>query len=38
MRQVTVTLPDLGSEGRNRQLDAIVKELADKVARLLRES
>jgi hypothetical protein len=38
MRQVTVTLPDLGSEARNRQLDAIVKELADKVARLLRES
>jgi hypothetical protein len=37
MRQVTVALPDLGSDARNRQLDSIVKEFADKVARLLRE-
>ena len=38
LRQVTVTIPDLGTEARNRQLEAIVKEFADKVARLLRES
>jgi hypothetical protein len=37
MRQVTVALPDLGSDARNRQLDSIMKEFADKVARLLRE-
>ena len=37
LRQVTVALPDLGSDARNRQLDSIVKEFADKVARLLRE-
>jgi hypothetical protein len=38
LRHVTLTLPDLGSEARNRQLDAIAKEFAEKVARLLRES
>jgi hypothetical protein len=37
-RQLTVTVPDLGTDVRNRQLEAIVKEFADKVARLLRES
>lgn len=37
MRQVTVALPNLGSDARNRQLDSIVKEFADKVARVLRE-
>jgi len=36
-RTVTVTLPDLGADARNRQLDAIVAEFADKVSRLLRE-
>lgn len=38
LRQLTVTVPDLGTDVRNRQLEAIVKEFADKVARLLRES
>ncbi len=38
LRQVTVAVPDLGTEARNRQLEAIVREFADKVARLLRES
>jgi hypothetical protein len=37
-RQLTVAVPDLGTDVRNRQLEAIVKEFADKVARLLRES
>src|SRR5262245_37409222 len=38
MRQFTVAVPDLGSDSRNRRLEAIVKEFADKVARALRES
>jgi hypothetical protein len=38
MRQLTVAVPDLGSDSRNRRLEAIVKEFADKVARVLRES
>jgi hypothetical protein len=38
VRSVTVAVPDLGSDARNRQLDGIVTEFADKVARLLRES
>lgn len=38
VRTVEVTLPDLGSDARNRQLEGIVAEFADKVARLLRES
>ena len=38
MRQLTVAVPDLGTDARNQQLEAIVKEFADKVARLLRES
>ena len=37
LRQVTVAVPDLGTEARNRQLDAVLKEFADKIARLLRE-
>ena len=37
MRQLTVAVPDLGTDARNQQLEAIVKEFADKVARLLRE-
>jgi hypothetical protein len=36
-REVTIALPDLGTDARNRRLDAIVKEFAEKVARLLRE-
>jgi hypothetical protein len=38
LREVTIALPDLGTDTRNRRLEAIVKEFADKVARLLRES
>jgi hypothetical protein len=38
LREVTLALPDLGTDARNRRLEAIVKEFADKVARLLRES
>ena len=37
-RELIVTVPDLGSDTRNRRLDAIVKEFAEKMARLLRES
>jgi len=37
MRQLIVAVPDLGTDARNQQLEAIVKEFADKVARLLRE-
>jgi len=37
LREVTVALPDLGTDARNRRLEAIVKEFAEKVARLLRE-
>jgi hypothetical protein len=37
LREVTVVLPDLGTDARNRRLEAIVKEFAEKVARLLRE-
>lgn len=37
-RSVIVKVPDLGSEARNRQLDGIITEFAEKVARLLRES
>jgi hypothetical protein len=38
LRQLTLTVPDLGTDVQNRQLEAIMKEFADKVARLLRES
>lgn len=38
LRQLTVAVPDLGTDARNQQLEAIVKEFADQVARLLRES
>lgn len=37
-RTHTVTLPDLGTDARNRQLDAIVTEFAEQVARLLRDT
>ena len=37
-RTHTITLPDLGTDARNRQLDAIVSALAEQVARLLRET
>lgn len=36
-RRVSVTLPDLGDDARNRQLEAIVKAFAEQVAKLLRE-
>ena len=36
-REITIALPDLGTDARNRRLEAIVKEFAEKVARLLRE-
>jgi hypothetical protein len=36
-RQLTIDVPDLGTDARNRRLEAIVKEFAEKVARLLRE-
>lgn len=36
-RTLTVSLPDLGSEARNRQLEALMVEFAEKVARLVRE-
>ena len=38
VRQLTVTVPDLGTDVRNQRLEAIVKEFADKVARLLRDA
>jgi len=34
-RRVTIMLPDLGSDSKNRRLDALVSEFADKIARLL---
>ena len=37
-RRVTITLPDLGNETKNRRLDALVSEFADKIARLLGET
>jgi len=37
-RTHTITLPDLGTDTRNRQLDAIVTEFAEQVARLLRDT
>jgi hypothetical protein len=37
-RRVTITLPDLGSETKNRRLDALVSEFADKITRLLGET
>lgn len=36
-RTHTITLPDLGSEARNRQLDGIVTAFAEQVARLLQD-
>jgi hypothetical protein len=36
-RRVTIMLPDLGSDRKNRRLDALVSEFADKIAGLLEE-
>jgi len=36
-RSHTITLPDLGSDARNRQLDGIVTAFAEQVARLLQD-
>ena len=38
VHRVTLTLPDLGDEHRNNQLESIVTEFAAKIARVLRES
>jgi len=37
-RRLTVMLPDLGSDQKNRKLDALVSELAEKIARLIEET
>ena len=37
-RRVTITLPDLGNETKNRRLDALVSEFAGKIARFLGET
>ena len=37
IRRVSVTLPDLGDDARNRKLEAVVKAFAEQVAKLLRE-
>ena len=37
VRRVTLTLPDLGDERRNKQIEDIVAEFAEKVARVLRD-
>jgi hypothetical protein len=34
-RRLTITLPDLGSDSKNRRLDTLVSEFAGKIARLL---
>jgi len=34
-RRLTITLPDLGSDSKNRRLDTLLGEFADKIARLL---
>jgi hypothetical protein len=36
-RRVSIMLPDLGDDRKNRRLDALVSEFADKIARLLEE-
>jgi hypothetical protein len=38
VHRVTLNLPDLGDEHRNKQLEAIVTEFAEKIALVLRES
>lgn len=35
--RITLTLPDLGDKRRNRQLEAVVTEFVDKIARILRD-
>jgi len=37
-RRLTLMLPDLGSEHKNRRLDSLLSEFAEKVARLVEES
>lgn len=37
VHRVSLSLPDLGDEQRNKQLEAIVTEFAEKIARVLRE-
>src|ERR1700745_3807316 len=37
-RRLTLMLPDLGSEQKNRKLDALFREIADKVARLIEDT
>jgi hypothetical protein len=34
-RRLTIVLPDLGSEQKNRKLDLLMSELADRIARLM---
>lgn len=36
-RRVTIMLPDLGNDKKNRRLDALVSEFAERIARLLEE-
>jgi hypothetical protein len=36
-RAITIALPDLGTDARNRRLDALVRAFAQKAAQLLRE-
>ena len=36
-RRVTIMLPDLGNDKKNRRLDALVGEFAERIARLLEE-
>ena len=37
-RRLTLMLPDLGSEQKNRKLDALLSEFAEKIARLIEDS
>jgi hypothetical protein len=37
VRRVTLTLPDVGDERKNKQIEEIVTEFAEKIARVLRE-
>jgi hypothetical protein len=37
-RRLTVMLPDLGSEQKNRKLDGLVRQFAEQIARLVEDS
>jgi len=37
-RRLTVMLPDLGSEQKNRKLDSLVRQFAEQIARLMEDS